>query len=383
MKFVKMSLAAVMLMGTTSAFAFENVKFDGGAGIFYDTSASTVAEQAESLGEAYANLGVTADLAEGLKGGVRLYMVDTLGLESNVVGGTWTGVMTAPNFSGEAWASELWLAKTIGNTTVKVGRQDLDTPLAFTETWNAAPNTFDAAVVLNSDIPDTTLVAAYVGKHNGGGATVAAGASFTSFYNDAYAVGVINNSFKPLTAQAWYYNLDNVVAAAGVDAYWLQADFAMNGIVAGAQYADLSLDGGADSKAYAVKVGYDGIENLSMFVAYSKTDDEAGALTVANTATGAQSKLYTEAWWNFGVGVVDTEAYNFTAEYSMPDVADFGIYAVTMDQGLAGDMDEVTVTAAKNLAGVDLTLAYIYADRHTVGAGTDQERLQAYISVAF
>ncbi len=67
----------------------------------------------------------------------------------------------------ESWIGELWLAATMGKTTAKVGRMELDTPLAFSEKWSVAPNTFEGAVVINQDIPDTTLVGAWVGKGNG------------------------------------------------------------------------------------------------------------------------------------------------------------------------------------------------------------------------
>jgi imipenem/basic amino acid-specific outer membrane pore len=49
---------------------------------------------------------------------------------------------------------------------------ELDTPLAFSETWSIVPNTFEGAVVLNQDLPDTTLVGAWIGKGNGANAVV-------------------------------------------------------------------------------------------------------------------------------------------------------------------------------------------------------------------
>ena len=108
-----------------------------------------------------------------------------------------------------------------------------------------------------------------------------------------------------MTAQAWYYNVSNVA-----DAYWLQADIdcsLVKGLKIGAQYADMDtkglLAGADDSSAYAFKLGYDAIENLKVSAAYSDVDKD-GLLKIANTATnnlgGAQSKLYTEAWWNYG-----------------------------------------------------------------------------------
>lgn len=383
MKLVKMSLAAAMLMGATSAFAIEDLKIDGGAALYYWTfteGANDAFDQASSYGEASVNVGATAKLNDNFTGGVRVYAVDTLGLESNVVGGTWTNAMGA-SLTTEAWASEAYLVGTFGKTVAKIGRQDLDTPFAFTETWSVAPNTFDAAVLVNSDIPDTTIVGAWVGKHNSetaGWAVVNDGAEFNTFGDSgAYALGVVNNSYKPLTAQLWYYELPSFATA-----YWLQADLEMEGFVAGAQYADLSPEtdvAATDSSAYALKFGYNGIENLTMFVAYSETDED-GSLAIANVATGAgsgaQSKLYTEAWWDFGVGMSDTKAMNFTAEYSIPEIADLGLYATNMESDTWGDNYDVTLSVAKSFGALDTSVAYTMDD-------IDGSNLQIYLSTSF
>ena len=393
-----MSLAAAMLMGATGAFAFEDTKVDGSASLFYNTftdgvnldgDACDAFNQACSYGEAAINLGVTSTLAEGLTGGLRIYATDTLGLENNLVGGTWSNTMNA-NLDTAWWVSEAYIAKTIGNTTAKIGRQTLDTPLAFTETWGIAPNSFDAAVLVNSDIPDTTLVAAWVGKHNstGEGWTISDGSAYRTFGTDgAYAFGVVNNSYKPLTAQGWYYELPSLATA-----FWLQGDFAMDGFVAGAQYGSISPDdkyGLNDSSAYALKFGYEGIENLSMSVAYSATDED-GALAIANVATqdpfstnvdytvgsGAQSKLYTEAWWDFGVGMPDVEAMNLTVEYSIPDMVDLGLYATNMTSDTQGDNYDVTLAVSKSFSGIDAAVAYTMDD-------IDGSNLQVYLTASF
>ncbi len=56
------------------------------------------------------------------------------------------------------------------NTSVKVGRQTLPkslSPFAFSENWQQFENTFEAALVVNSSLPDTTLVYAFVTRGNG------------------------------------------------------------------------------------------------------------------------------------------------------------------------------------------------------------------------
>lgn len=457
MKLVKMSLAAAVMLGA-SAFAIDNVKVSGDAKLFYGTNdigqadlfskgeeVAALTTGAGSYADTALRLSVTADLLKGVSMGATGYAVSTLGLENNLVSQTWTGAhgVTVDNGSSFAevvggaqvddasWMGELWLAATMGKTTVKLGRMELDTPLAFSEKWSVVPNTFEGAVLINQDIPDTTLVGAWVGKGNGGsaiygldagttpytvvpagtgavdvfvgmdGGVVGPKGKFNTFVNSgAYAAAIVNNSFKPLTAQAWYYNVLNVA-----DAYWLQADLNMEGVVLGAQYANMdpkgTLEGISDSNAYAFKLAYQGIEGLNVSAAYSDVDED-GVLKIANVATGTaglttgQSKLYTEAWWNYGyVGAPDAQSWNVTAEYDVKNIAKLGVYYTdvsiddtnAVNRAVGGkenvDMTEVAVTASKSFGPLDATLAYVSTDADDQNAGDRYNTIQAYLTLNF
>lgn len=441
MKLVKMSLAAAVLL-SASAFALDNVKVSGDAKVFYSTNDATTTNavtgntddslfsKGTSAADTALRLGVTGDLLKGVSFGTTLYAVSTLGLENNLVDATWTGAHGVRTGTGagyaevddQMWVGEAWLAATVGKTTAKIGRMELDTPLAFSEKWSIVPNTFDAAVLINQDLPDTTLVGAWVGKGNGtnavgglgygtdntstlasvalalDGGVVGANASFVTFANGgAYAAAIVNNSFKPLTAQAWYYNVANIA-----DAYWLQADIncqLVKGVTIGAQYANMDpkgeLNAVKDSSAYAFKLGY-AKDALKVSAAYSKVDDE-GTLKVANVATsntaGAQSKLYTEAWWNYGyVGAPDATSWNITAEYDAGFAKLGGYYTnASIDDTKAQivtkadntDMDEFAVTASKSFGPLDATLAYISTDADDQNNGKEYSTVQAYLTLNF
>lgn len=440
MKLVKMSLAAAVLLGA-SAFAIDNVKVSGDAKLFYSTNNqgdADLADKASSSADTALRLGVTGDLTKGVSFGVTGYAISTLGLENNLVNGTWTGAHSAdtttpteyPQVDDNAWIGEMWVAATLGKTTAKLGRMELDTPFAFSEKWSIVPNTFDAAVVLNQDIPDTTVVAAWVGKGNGtnavslangvtnlgvnnksgldtlglalDGGVVGSDADFVTFaHGGAYAAAIVNNSYKPATVQAWYYNVVDIA-----DAYWLQADIncqMVKGLTIGAQYANMDPKGsleaaGAtkDSSAYAFKLGYNGVENLKVSAAYSKVDDE-GTLKIANVATNnlaaGQSKLYTEAWWNYGyVGAPDAKSWNVTAEYDA-GLAKLGAYYTnaSIDDTKAEvptkadntDMNEVAVTVSKSFGPLDATLAYISTDADDQNTGDRYDTVQAYLTLNF
>ena len=403
MKLVQMSLVAAMVMGA-SAFAIDNVKVSGDAKLYYSTNdegTSNLFDKAGAMADTALRLGVTGDLLKGVSFGVTGYAVSSLGLENNLVDNVWSGAhgtTTNPSSSrglqvnDEMWIGEAWLATTVGKTTAKVGRMELDTPLVFSEKWNIAPNTFEAAVLINQDIPDTTLVGAWVGKGNGGAGVVNSGAAMNSFVSDgAYAAGIINNSLKPLVAQAWYYNVSNIA-----DAFWLQADWdcqLVKDAKIGVQYANLDPKGllgttAKDSSAFAVQFAYEGIQNLKLSAAYSETD-KGGVLNVANVATlnpNSQSKLYTEAQWMDSYGRVsapNTESWNLKASYDVKDLAKFSASCTNADNGAAanaGDMEEFAVSASKSFGPLDVKLAYINTE---LDGASNYNTINAYLTLNF
>jgi len=411
MKLVKMSLAAAMLMGA-SAFAIENTKISGDAQLFYATSDQGQGVDLFDKDGAYADAGIhlnlTTDLIEGVSAGLSYTALSTLGLENNLVSGVWTSAHSATPVAGAAnagwfqplgptvgnvqvddasWFNEAWLATTVGNTTAKIGRMTLDTPMAFTETWTIAQNTFEGAVILNQDLPDTTLVAAWIGKGNGasGGGVVQPDGTMNTFaVNGAYAYAIVNNSFKPLTAQAWYYDVLNAAHA-----YWLQGDLNMDGIIAGIQYAGATptgvLSGGDDSSVYALKLGYE-TDAFSITGAYSSTSDK-GTVDFSNVATGSttwsQSKLYTEAWWNYGmVSAMDTQSFNITASTMVSDytLSAFFTNAENGAAGNAGDMTEFTGEVDKSFGPIDTSLVYINSK---LNGGDSFSTLQLYLTLNY
>jgi imipenem/basic amino acid-specific outer membrane pore len=411
MKIVKMSLVAALLVGS-SAFAIENVKVAGDAKLFYSTHDDgdySLTDMENSMAQAGINVGITADLTEGVSAGVSVQGLSSLGLEGQMVSAVWEG---SPKDS--YWFDEAWIAGTAGKTTAKVGRMELDTPLVYTETWSMATNTFEAAVLINQDIPNTTLVGAYVGGTNGatlltpsgslgagGGVTVdndnTSNTTFSQFYNGAYAIGAVNNSFEPLTVQGWYYDATRIVNSS-----WLQADLNMAGFTFGAQFTsqdDQTATTDSKQSAYALKVGYEIKDIATLSAAYSSTsDNDVGGLisTVgANYATlgsfsAASSKLYTEMWWAFGnVSATDTKAYNIVVESPVNGLVDLYASYSSADHGTnssAGNADatakEMTVTLSKSFGPLDTTLAYINYDSGV--AATDAVNyLQAYLTYNF
>ncbi len=429
MKLVKISLVAAVLVGT-SAFAISNVKVAGNAKLYYNTTTNhsitnpttnKTTTQNEGLfgarnsaGQAAFHLGLSADLTKGISAGGSVTALSSLGLQQQLVDNVWEG---ANGTTDSYIVNTAWLAGTYGKTTAKIGRMKLDTPLVFSQNWSIVSNTFEAAVLVNQNIPNTTLVGAYVGGSNGSTLNAnsvlpankgvgianqvqpfANGSTFSQFYNGAYAIGAINNSFKPLTVQGWYYN-----APQYVQDWWLQADMKMMGVILGAQYTGINysrdLGASASNDGYAVKLGYDlkGIATVTGAISQiGKSSNGSGAgQNLAELGNGRnQSKLYTEAWWNYGyVTRANTTAENITITSPVNGLFDLGLHwthasqpgytkgaKVTSDNGKNnGNMNEFTVTGKKAFGPLDTTLAYIYVragdQNNNVGYSTVQARL--------
>ncbi|MDD5051652.1 MAG: OprD family outer membrane porin [Sulfuricurvum sp.] len=72
------------------------------------------------------------------------------------------------NNSNDLYLGEAYLQYKKGNTAFKGGRQKLDTPMAGSDDARMLPSLFEAYVVSNTDVKDTTLLAAQVTKFSQG-----------------------------------------------------------------------------------------------------------------------------------------------------------------------------------------------------------------------
>ncbi|MEA3419962.1 MAG: hypothetical protein U9Q90_11260 [Campylobacterota bacterium] len=439
MKFTKLSLITAIAVSAAVAggdikpapVAVEEVSpwtFGGDVKFYYTTTDDGTVDlfsQESATGQASAHLDVAYAITPSIAANFGLTAISSLGLEDHLVSSTWifgydevSGTVHGMN---EMWIDTLNITGKIfeDKTSFILGRTQLDTPLAFTETWSVAFNTFDAAVVTDNHIDHLTLVGGYIYDGNGNADYVDTmkggfeGAYFpvtdlngNLIEKGAWTVAAIG-TFDFITAQAWYY--DVIDAAAAV---WLQADGTYEGFGYGAQYALIDGDdlGLPESSAFAVKLAYT-YEAFSFWGAYSAVDED-GVIPVANTATmvgqltptyfnglGNQSKLYTEAWWNYGfVSQAGAESFAVAAAYKVNDNINLTAQFTSVSDanilgGLADtttDMDELTLLAETSFYGLDLALAYInasYSPRSNSGTNVDvdvdTDTVQAYLTYKF
>lgn len=368
-----------------------NWKFSGQGVVYYQTddafvsSRGVTSAQDDSLfsqGASAANAGLqltatNSDLIAGIGFGAQLNGLGTLGLENDVVSDV---MQTAgdPFPLNAAYFSQLYLTYGIANTSLKVGRQELPkalSPFAFSEDWNVFTNTFDAALLVNTDLPDTVLVGAWVRSLNDYVLTTpsigmhAHMANFDKINDDngVFMLTAQNKSIADLTLTgSWYYGGDFFATGNDLNILWGDAQY-------NAGFANIALQGGSimfdtagieDTDAFGAMISGK-LDMINAHVAYSHVSDSTFGMFQTG---GSTSALYTETALDQVSPVGPFLLRNDMDKFVVAANADVlggnltGAYAYT-DSGIVDSINEFDLVYAthitENLVGV---LAYVYAD---------------------
>ncbi len=264
-----------------------------------------------------------------------------------------------------AFVGQLYLNYVYNNTNFKIGRQRLDTPMAGADDARMLPNLFEAAVLSNTDIDGTTLIAAHVTKETVGTfGNVYGGAgalSLQSGYGLGYKLGTsgefvnmgsialgdqdadgnyVDNETDGVTAlaaiysgieglklQAWDY-----IAWDILNAVYLQADYGWNCLLsdsvkmkASAQYINESdigdaLAGSVSSDYFAAKLGAS-YASLSGYAAYSTTGTNTDSTMNGGIITPwGGMPAFTQGMVTRHMFFADTDTWKVAATYKLADL---------------------------------------------------------------
>ena len=433
MKKTLVSLATASLIASTAMAADKGIDIvtTGQAVLYYETQddngkntvggvkkdRSSMFDERSSQANVGVQLNLDADLKNNFTFGSQLSYLGTAGLEKNVV----SGVKQDAGLSTSVWTTDqlaltkIFVAKKIANTTVKIGRQELPkslSPFAYSEGWNVFKNTFDAVLAVNTDIPDTTLVGAYVSGGTGMGIQstsdltskvgvpigvpgVPAGDLTADVDGTAYMLTVQNKSIPMTTLTLSYYDLarvgnrltanDETIAANVIwaDAMVAGKDLPM-GIRFGLQGGQISTDstlknvvgvGDVDMEnttAFGVKVGAKPIDALTLCAAYTSVsgDDDKVNVAVKNVGTGIKSPLYTQMIYNQDAISLDANTFMLKAAYNTGDYGTVIAQGAMTSAGKSNlmnenrnketDYNEFDLIYKVKAAGVQYFAAYIY-----------------------
>ncbi len=301
------------------------------------------------------------------------------------------------DFENYAFIGQAYINYAFSKTNIKIGRQELNTPMASGDDARMLPNLFEAAVLSNADIQDTTLILAHVTRETTGtfsniydnsdlandnlfglasgyglGTTYAQSGDFVNMgtvalgYDDVNGDGstdnktdgvttaaVIYKGIDGLTLQAWDYYAHDIL-----NVVYLQADYGWNCILndkikmnASGQYINESevgdaLAGSVDTNYWSVKLG-SSYDALSAYVAYSQTGD-SNSDTAGNVITPwGGMPAFTQGMVTRHQFFADTDAWKVAATYN---VKEYGVtatvYYTEFDIGLGNFYDPTNAWTA-------------------------------------
>jgi hypothetical protein len=412
-KIIKLSVAAALAATAMNAAVVDNVKLDGKARLFYETNNANGtdmldAENAGTKGQVLLTVGASADVGP-IKVNLRNSTLTTMGLEHTVVKAPQTSTADTQNYTDIAN-----VVATIGGTTVVVGKQELNTPMCFTEGWNIHRNTFDANVLVNKGlVPNTTLVFADVKSTNASGAGLTYNGAFTTALNAEMMAA--HTTIASLPVNAYYYELS------GTTASWFDTKATIGGIKFGAIYAQLDQAATTGSAAVAAVTASPEVVNqttgvvtpaveaaaaipavaatnngtasawalsaatkvagLNVFAAYSSVSDDGGSF--ASVATSKKTKLPTQAVYVDGQDVAAAGADTFKIKLSGMSVGPvkLAVQHVVCDNGTANDDVETDIIATTKIAGIALKALLIQNEEG--GSANKHEKFRVYANYSF
>ena len=266
--------------------------------------------------------------------------------------------LVGQGYDSYAMLGEAYLQYTLSNTTFKGGRQTLDTPLAGSDDARMVKNLFEAYLLVNTDIPNTTLIAGHVDKFAQGTfgqvynpAANAANSllSVTSGYSAVdtknqtgefinmgkYSVGKSTNGVSVVSAtykkdglkiQAWDYYAHDILNAIYADiSYNMKMDafapYIAAQIISESDIGD-KIAGDVNGLYWAAKAGAK-FSGFNTYVAYSQTSsNDAGDAATKNAIITPWGGMpaYTQGMVTRHMFLAGTNAYKLVGSYSFKDM---------------------------------------------------------------
>lgn len=392
MKKITLSVAALSLVVSANAAEDLSSMFSEGKASgqirefsvdreYQGTSGNTTHRRGNAIG---GHLKFESGAYEGLNFGTAFYTTNGFLNDSDRTDYTQVDqTLLGPDNENLTFVGEAYLNYNYGKTNFKGGRQTLETPMAGGDDARMIRNLFEAYMITNKDIADTTITAGHITRFSQGTfgrvynsnagdnanrlLSITGGYSYHDTLNqvgdftnmgsyavneatDGVSVVAVNyTGIKNLSLQLWdYYAYDLMNVVYG------QADYSWNCMFnenikpyVGAQIikendTGKEFAGRVDSTYWATKLGAK-VENFDAFVAYS----EVGANSAAEAAAGGTENSILTPWGGmaaFTQGMVTrhmfiagTKATKLAASYNWKS---FGPNLMTLGYFTSFDMDK-------------------------------------------
>ena len=297
-------------------------------------------------------LGYKTNTYSGLSGGGTFYTSQHVGGVNN------NNLFFDSNNKGYSILGEAYINAELGQTSIKFGRQEIETPFADSNHIGMIPNTFESLMITNTILPDTTLLASHL--HRWAGVDVEPEPENFIKLNGSNGVnvlGVIYNPSDQLNVQAWHYNARTLTNTS----YLETSICLLENLKFGLQYGN-QKDGDTNGKVWGLKMEYE-ISNLILSAAYNDVSD--GQIINGYGDGFGGGPFYTSAEENSIDGVVDQKASALSLEYA-------GINKLTLAAShYAFDKSEDELDLIANYEfSESLTADFIYTDLNNDGSVT-------------
>lgn len=283
------SVTTCLSANETLADAFTNGKIKGEIKSVYSNSNFLGKSTSDDITTIGGSLGYKTGDFYGFSAGATFQASHVISDDNN------NNVFSSDLDASGAVLSEAYLEYKLSNTTAKVGRQYIYTPLVSTaidgkSSESLLKDSFEAYLLTNSDIPNTTIVAGYVDKYQGKTNANTDMGDFDNFEDGAYTLYVKNNSVENLELQAQYLDVDAINSNNDRNNIYLQADYKIGLHTISAQYLSSKDESKGssleDGELYGVKAsGALGIGKLGYIVAFNSSTKDGDVNLGAGTGT--------------------------------------------------------------------------------------------------
>jgi len=394
MKLAKLSLVAIVVAGLASssfaasdtlADAFKNGKVNGELRAWYfdrdtgDNNTGTIAKGNADLFSTGVMLGYVTDSLNGFSLGTTFqpnYAPMASKDAKNLYG--------TDMYGSGAVLSEAYIVYTMKNTTAKVGRQFIASPLVNSSGSRMVKEAFQAAVLINTDLPQTTLVAGYADKFQGRtsdydrsvpgadseissfkkeavfyGTGTTAGSNVFGF-DGAFTAVAINTSITNLTLIGQYLFVNDVELTNGGDAnvFYAEGNYVLplsnmkllfDATYRGSRTSNATFDSfHVEGDMYQGRVGFKELAGFNASLAYSTVSSGQSVLLGAgNGPTTYTAPLIKGAEATSGA---NTDAYKVEVGYDFATVGVAGLKV--LGQYAKINQDKHTATSGLVLNGV-------------------------------
>ncbi|MEH6473533.1 MAG: hypothetical protein V7752_20075 [Halopseudomonas sp.] len=296
----------------------------------------------------------------------------------------------------------------ITKTGVRIGRQDIISPLIMRSSMFPMKDAFDALVITNKDLADTTLKVMYIQnwiKRYGHSASASPVQQDAEFDGSLYSIYLNNNSIQGLNIEGqWMSNNSehtkvgdpptNVVPSGPYDTSFLALTYKVpdTNIVLGAKNLTANYDNSANSDYWGLKAGTK-FAGVGVTLAHTSVDDAnnlPGTLGHVPLFRGYHKTITTA---EFKAGV-DTTSLSFNYNFDIKGLKSYLTYASwsQSDKGIAiskADLDGTSELALdisyrfQNIAGLSTRIQLSQIDYDLDDGDSDFTYLRMHLKYQF